>query len=411
MQEISERLVREGHSVKVFTTDALDIELFWDPKKRRVEQQRETHCGVEIERFPVLHLPAPQISFRGTRWLMTRLSALPLDTTSLLAQMSRLAPRVPALLRALEELDGPLDVVHGMNICFEALLWPAYWAARRMGAAFIITPLTHLGEDDDNRVRKYYTMRHQLALIAASDAVLVQTELERAYLARRGVPEERMVKAGVGVNPAAVVGGDERRFRDKYGIEGPIVFYIGTTAYDKGTFHLVEAMGRLWERGCEASLVLAGPTMDQFTAFLQAQPPAVRRRTKVLGFIPEADKKDLLAAGSIMAMPSCTDSLGIVYLEAWLYAKPVIGARAGGVPEVIDDGEDGLLVRFGDVEGLAASLARLLSDASLAARLGSRGREKVLSRYTWDHIYPVVREVYERVCRERRRAPRSVRST
>jgi glycogen synthase len=204
----------------------------------------------------------------------------------------------------------------------------------------------------------------------------------------------------VGVNPGEVLGGNGERFRIKYGISGPIVYYLGTTAYDKGTFHLVEAMERLWAAGNEASLVLAGPTMDHFTRFLAAKPADVRRRVHLLGFIPEEDKKDLLDAGATMVMPSRTDSLGIVYLEAWLYGKPVIGARAGGVPEVIDDGADGFLVRFGDVKALAERIGQLLADPGLAAQLGDRGRRKVFERYTWDRIYAIVRDVYERLGRD-----------
>lgn len=100
-------------------------------------------------------------------------------------------------------------------------------------------------------------------------------------------------------------------------------------------------------------------------------------------------------------MPSRTDSLGIVYLEAWLNEKPVVGALAGGVPEVISDGVDGHLVRFGDVPSLAVRLAHLLGDPEAAAAMGRRGREKVLARYTWDRIYPRVREVYEQLWQTR----------
>jgi len=402
LAEISERLAGEGHSVMLYTTDALDLELFWNPAKRRIPVAREDHRGVAIHRFPVRHWPLPRWSFGGIRRLMAQVSALPVDTTPLLRTMATLAPRVPDFERALARLEGPLDVVHGMNICFESLLYPAWRAARRLGAAFVVTPLTHLGEVDDDHVRRYYTMRHQLALLAQSDAVLVQTDIERQYLAAHGVPVDRMVRAGVGVNPGDLLGGDGERFRRKYGIAGPIVFYLGTAAYDKGTHHLVQAMCRLWEGGLEGALVLAGPSLDQFATFLAAQPAPVRQRVHVLGVIPEADKRDLLDAGAVMAMPSRTDSLGIVYLEAWLYAKPVIGALAGGVPEVIGDGVDGFLVRFGDVEAIADRLARLLGDADLARRLGEAGRRKVWQRYTWDGIYPVVREAYAEVCRRRR---------
>src|SRR3712207_8646872 len=76
------------------------------------------------------------------------------------------------------------------------------------------------------------------------------------------------------------------------------------------------------------------------------------------------DKRDLNAAGQVFCMPSRTDSFGIVYLEAWLNGVPVIGARAGGVPEIIDDGVDGYLVEFGDVAALANRIELLLDRKS-----------------------------------------------
>jgi len=110
--------------------------------------------------------------------------------------------------------------------------------------------------------------------------------------------------------------------------------------------------------------------------------------------VSEADKLDLLAAGQVFAMPSRSDSFGIVYLEAWSYGVPVIGADAGGVPDVITDGQDGLIVPFGDVATLASSIARLLDTPELRDRLGSAGRRKVLGRWTWDALFGDFRALY-----------------
>src|SRR5690606_33630777 len=96
-------------------------------------------------------------------------------------------------------------------------------------------------------------------------------------------------------------------------------------------------------------------------------------------------------------LPSCTDSFGIVYLEAWANGVPVIGARAGGVPAVIADGRDGCLVNFGDVAGLAEAIARLLDVPALRREMGQRGQDKVRREMTWDHVFQRVARVYETV--------------
>src|SRR5262245_24459526 len=94
--EIGERLVREGHSVTVLATDAYDLEHFWAPGRRRVEQPDEVHNGVRIVRLPVRRLPGPALSYPILRRLMVELSRLP-GTTPLLRRLAAITPRLPAL--------------------------------------------------------------------------------------------------------------------------------------------------------------------------------------------------------------------------------------------------------------------------------------------------------------------------
>jgi glycosyltransferase involved in cell wall biosynthesis len=106
-------------------------------------------------------------------------------------------------------------------------------------------------------------------------------------------------------------------------------------------------------------------------------------------------KQDMLAATDVFAMPSRVDSFGIVYLEAWAYGVPVIGCQAGGVPDVIDDGQDGLLIPFGDQQALAAAIDALLADPDRRRAMGQRGRAKVEANYTWEQIYQKLRAIYQ----------------
>ncbi len=396
LQEISERLVRDGHQVTVFTTDAWELECFWARGKSRVPVLAEEHEGVSIRRFPVRHVAPFWFAYPAIRRLMLTLSGLPVDTSPLLYPLARLTPWVPDLHRALAHGDLAFDLVAGMNIVFDALIEPALRFARRRRVPFVLYPLTHLGEEQNRIVRRYYTMRHQVRLMKESDALVLQTDIERQALVALGVSDGKMVTVGPGVNPQDVLGGQGVRFRAKYAIADPIVAHIGATAFDKGTHSTVEAMKLLWQQGNEATLVLAGPTMDAFLSYYRSQPESVREKCKVLGFIPEQDKRDLLDACDLVVLPSRTDSFGIVFLEAWLYDKPVIGARAGGIPAVISDGVDGFLVPFGDAEGLAQRVGELLADKALACRLGENGHRKVLAEMTWDHKYALVRNVYER---------------
>jgi len=403
-QEFSECLVRDGHEVTVFTTDAWDLEHFWACGKKRIEAVEDEHNGVLIRRFPVRHLSSSPLVYPGIRRIMLTLSALPLDTAPLVARLSLLAPWVPDLARALAQDDQRYDLVAGMNIVFDGLLEPALRFAVRRKIPFIVHPLTHLGEDDDAHVRRHYTMPHQIKLLKQCDAVIVQNSIESRALAGLGVPEKLVHIGGSGVNPEEVTGGEAARFRRTYRIDGPIVAFLGTAAHDKGAFDSVRAVSLLRSQGVGVTLVLAGPMMDQFTTFFNSLPAADREGCRVLGFIPDADKQDLLAACSALLLPSRSDSFGIVFLEAWLYDKPVIGARAGGIPDVISDGVDGFLVPFGDAAALAERIGRILTDPTLARRMGRAGHRKTLAEMTWARRYGLVRQVYESAVGARRAA-------
>ena len=396
--EICRRLAAAGHSVTVATTNALDFEYFWDQRARALDRPaREVVHGLEVLRFPVRHLPASRLAFPAVRRLTSLLSTVPIVPSPALEHLAHLTPLVPALQQWLSGDPGTFDIVAGMSsICFESLLLPGQRFARRRGIPFVICPLTHLGIGDPrkDRVGRYYTMRHQLELIRRSDAVIALTEREAQFYAGQGVPTARIVVRAPGVDPVGLAGGDGERFRAKYRVDEPIVFFIGAMAHDKGVFHLVAAMRRLWAKGIPARLVLAGAVLEPMRRFWLGLPRECQQRILLLDSVSEADKLDLLAAGDVFAMPSRTDAFGIVYLEAWSYAKPVIGAVAGGVPEVIRHEQDGLLVPFADVPALADSIERLLRDRALAHFLGERGRIKVLAEYTWDKTFAVVNRLY-----------------
>ena len=394
-QELSERLAADGHGVTVLTTDAWDLDHFWSSGRRRVEEAEAVHNGVRILRFPVHRLVSGALVYQVLRRLMVELGRIP-RTLPLARRLGLLTPRVPELARYLQTTHDRYDLVNSTNITLDFTIVPSLAFARRRGIPHICTPFVHLGEPGSSYIVRYYAQPHQIDLLRRSNMVLVQTRLEAEFLQRRGVDPSRMVELGGWVRPEALAGGDGERFRARHGLTGPIVLTIGAAAYDKGTMHVIEAMQRLWATGAQAHLVLISANLlAQFEHYWQRLDPEVRRRITLIHAAPHAEKLDALAAADVFAMPSRTDSFGVVFLEAWIYGVPVIGARAGGVPDVIDDGVDGFLVRFGGTEELAATIARLLADRALARRMGRAGRAKVLESMTLEHKYRKLLEIYE----------------
>lgn len=404
IKEIGERLAAEPQqNVTVYATDAWDLEHFWRNGKKRIAEPSSIVNGLSVQRFPVRRLPLiSPVYYPATRRLINVISSSPALPNSvalpLLNQLGRTTPLVPSLEAALHAKNAPaFDLLHVTNIPFDSLIYAAVNYAKRRKAALVITPFVHLGEPADPLVRKYYTMRHQLNWLGQADIVLTMTKLERDFLIQKGIEADKIRVVGVGIEPSEIVGGNGAQFRHQHQIEGPLVVFQGALAYDKGANHTVQAMQKLWQAGgvaAEATLVLAGPPLSQFERFYRELPEADQRRTRFLGFISPAEKRDLFAAADLLVMPSRTDSFGIVYLEAWANQLPVIGARAGGVPAVITENEDGLLVDFGDVPDLAAKIRLLLEDKNLAAKFGKAGYQKVAQHLTWDKVYSKIRRAY-----------------
>lgn len=397
LREFSERLARDGHSVTVATTDAHDTAYFWDPRARRHAECTLTHQGVRVLRFPLRHLPGAPLTYSLWRYLaLWGLSHfLPIPW---LNRLARYTPWSPDLWHWVETTPERFDLVAAIGVLYEPFVLAAERAARRWGVPFVVYPLTHLGAASRpaaDRVSRYYTMRHQTAAVLRADLAITITPTEAAFYTARGLPPNRVQVVAGGVNPPELAGGDAARFATAHNLHAPVVTFLSALAYDKGATHVVEAVRRLWQAGHSLHLVMAGTQWPDFQRYLAGLPPADRARIHLLGPITEADKRDLLAATDVLVMPSRTDSFGIVYLEAWFYGKPVIGAQAWGMSDVIQPGVDGVLVPFGDVGALARELADLLADPARRAALGEAGRQKVLARYTWEQQYAVVRAAYQ----------------
>ncbi|MHB1319048.1 MAG: glycosyltransferase family 4 protein, partial [Anaerolineae bacterium] len=181
---------------------------------------------------------------------------------------------------------------------------------------------------------------------------------------------------------------------------GPLVAFVGRTSLDKGAITAAEAVRSLSRRDTgDVSLVLLGPADRSFTRYYARLSQADRQRIRLVGPVSEADKHAFLERSNLLVLPSRVDSFGIVLLEAWAHGKPVIGARAGGIPGVIDAGVDGLLVPWGSTQALAGAIAEILDHPEKARAMGEAGRLKTQTRYTWPAVYERIESVYQTALR------------
>jgi glycogen synthase len=129
----------------------------------------------------------------------------------------------------------------------------------------------------------------------------------------------------------------------------------------------------------------------------------IGKRVHWFGRVDDAVKNYLLSACDVLVAPSLYESFGIMYVEAMRAGKPVIGTKAGGIPEVVDDGVTGLLALPGDVGTLAAAMTRLGSDAELRQTFGRHGLQRFEQRFSLYNFGRQTENFYREVLEEWRK--------
>jgi len=384
IREVATRLGARGHAATVLTSNLIDVEGFWQRGRRMVPAGVEDDGGVKVVRFRPRVLPLHGLISRALGLLPWAPAGLGLAPPGLV---------MPTLWRAVRAAAG-FDVVHAA--AYPGLMYMGAVAARRSGARLVLMPCSHPGLPGQGQPAYARLPRRLVGLYHQADSVVAMTHLERDMLVQAGIPEARVVVTGAGVDPAAAEGADGTRFRRRHSLsaDAPVVAFVGHKTAGKGALHLLEASQVLVARRPDLVVALTGTATAAFQRAYDRLPEHVRRRVLNLS-LSEQEKHDLLAAASALVLPSREDSFGIVLLEAWLHGRPVIGARAGGIPAVIDDGATGLLVPYGDVPAISRAVERLLDHPDEAARLGAVGRERVLACHTWDDVYRRLEPVYE----------------
>lgn len=397
---LAEQATEAGHQVTVVTSDVTQSEDFWRwrPRHGRQEPYEVYEGPVRVIRCPAGGIPGNRTGLLLWRKAMI-MTSMAFENSALLTRMARRVPTIPGLAQVLAELDNH-DLVHGFNLSWEHALMEGWRHARTRGVPFVLRPDIHLGTAGEKRIVRNNTMSHQLDVMRDADAVVVNTSIERDSLIEFGVPPERTYVVGSGYYPQTQEIDTQTiaRKMQAFGLADPLILFIGRVGRDKGAIDAAEATLALAKRPDVASppcLALIGAVEGDFEHYYRHLSLEAQMQVRPLGLVSEKDKHALLSRARVLVLPSRVDSFGIVLLEAWAHGKPVIGARAGGIPGVIDEGENGLLVDWGDSRALADAIARLLADSDEAARMGSAGREKMAREYTWSAVYDRIERVYQ----------------
>ncbi|GIW56226.1 MAG: hypothetical protein KatS3mg082_2630 [Nitrospiraceae bacterium] len=306
------------------------------------------HCvslnddDASLRRHPSLLGCASVHGAARSKWrLLGRLLALPrLDTLV----VGHLGPSpLGWLLKATGQVRRYLVVLHGIET-WRRVPWPERWAAR------------------------------------CADAVVATTTYTAREFARPNrIPEDRLriVPLCVGDRPIVPDAG----FRLHGAFKLLCVARQDASERYKGFEMLFDALARIPDEPApHLNLVGAGDDQPRLRAVAAAL--GIQDRVTFWGVLDDARLAAAYEDCDVFVMPSKGEGFGIVFLEAMLRGKPCIGGAHGGTPEVIEHGESGFLVEYGDVDALVRYLVALRADAELRRKMGQRGRELATTRFS-----------------------------
>ena len=389
-RQIAEGLAARGIEVSVFTSTARSTADFVASGVETFPAGIENINGVEVRRFPF--------------WQFSPLVRRGLSAVSHLWSTRQwpgygafktiwVGPHLPGLVRS--AVRWAPDIITATAAPFMPI-YRAAAAARRANRPIAVMPCLHPGD------RWLMDNPALLRLLRRADGIMALTQYEIRLLRALGVAADRLwlIGNGIAANAAQCAA---RGLRARFTIPEaePIVLFCSRKEVGKGIQDVLEAMVRLWQQDRPGTLVLAGASTEfsriHLARLIARLPSEWKTRVLIRDDIPEEEKWGWYSECDVFALPSHIDSFGLVYLEAWLCEKPVIGGRTGAQCSVIEEGRDGLLVRLGDVEELAAALSRVLFEPGLGPALGRAGRAKVLSQYTWDSVVDRAEDMYRRL--------------
>jgi glycogen(starch) synthase len=380
-QRVSEILAAQGHDVRIVTTDVGAVQGYYEFGIGRIDCANEVIRGVSVTRLPFTR------GFYAFGWVLaTKLCPKWLRVRLVGRILEFLRRRLADMIRhqiAYLKPDVVMTMPH-LVVNVQAVLT----ARQRMRFPLVMVPMLH--EHDPNWDAA--AMNAMKEALRWADAVITLTTHETGRLVEAyGVARERVFHASVGID-----------FEE----QGPLlterpkrIVFMGRKAKSKGIGDLIDAMQLVWNEMPDAELWIAGvriPETAEIDRQIAALPDAWRHQVKDVGTIFEAEKSEFFRSARCLVLPSKSESFGMVILEAWAHATPVVAWDLPVFRSIVDHGKTGILAdSTGGPRALAESILQILRDTETAMRMGEAGRRLATSIYSWQAVAQVYAKAYE----------------
>lgn len=297
-----------------------------------------------------------------------------------------------AIRRALREIKP--DLVHTHLIHADLFGW---FAAKLAGVSAVIS-----SRHNDDQFRSHPTWRRVSRLMwrLTDGGIAISGAIKDFVCQVEGAPPEKISVVYYGLEHKWINDAEQRIARDKLIAElrleadSLLLGMVCRLVQQKGISYALKAFHQIHDRFPSAHLVIAGdgPLRGKLGAL--ADELGLSDQVHWLGW--RSDALDLIAAFDVVLLPSLWEGFGLVLLEAMSRRAPVIASRVSAIPEVVADGETGVLVEARDVDGLAAAMSRLLEDRALRQHMGLQGAARLETHFSVERMAAGTIAVYKR---------------
>ena len=360
MKELATRQVRDGNEVHVFVSDS--------DKNKVLETKEEVIDGVHVHRFKVA------------------------------AKISQSGLIIPSLYKGIvkEHNNGKFDVVHS-HVFGHLHFVQAAKFSKKFKVPHIHT--THCPFTDANRslmgkigIFVSYNYFSKKAMKNVNEIIAI-TPWEIDFIKKYGGKNITVIPNGMGKHFLTKI--ENNDFKEKYHIPGKLVLFFGRLNITKGPEHFVDIAKRILKKRTDVTFVIRGPDEGMKAQVVEA----IKGEPRIILLDATRDIQEIIKmyqAADVYVMPSFREGLPLTLFEAMACGLPIVATPVNGIAYEIVEGLNGFLVKYGDEEGFAQKIEKLLDNEELRKKISETNLIKAKD-YDWDIIHQRYLDEYKKL--------------
>lgn len=364
VNDLSKRLIKDGHDVTVITYKEGNAPYFEDDK------------GVKVYRVDNFMINPNNF----IDWVMQM-------NFNMIAKANEIISK-----------EGEFDVIHAHD-------WLVAYAAKTLKNSYDIPIVSTIHATESGRnsgihdeVQRYINDTEWMLTYESTEVIVNSNYMKRELQSLFGLPFEKInvVSNGININ---MFNGIEKdyNFRRQYAADNEkIILFMGRLVYEKGVQHLISAMPKILAGYNDVKLVIAGKggMIDELKAQVYAM--GIEHKVYFTGYMDAKQVCKMYKCADVSVFPSTYEPFGIVALEAMLSGTPIVVSDIGGLNEIIEHGVDGMKSYAGNSNSIADSILELLYNPQLRDNVTKKAKQKVKNEYNWAKIAQDTHFIYQK---------------